>query len=562
MYVGFFSLFINLLMLVPAFYMLQIYDRVVGTGSTSTLVFLTLLMLLLMATMGGLDWVRSRILVRVGTRLDALLSGRLYDASFKVALQSGGATTSAQPLQDLNGLRGFLTGPSLFAFFDAPWLPIYLLVMFLFHPVIGAVGLASAVVLAIVAVANERMTSQPLAEANNLYMSASATTATNLRNAEVIESMGMLPSIRGRWEEKNRGVQYWQARASERGGVFASLSKALRMTVQSFILGVGAWLVIQQEITPGLMIAGSILLGRALAPIDQMIGAWKGFVSARGQYGRLNELLENMPEPSEKMSLPAPGGAISAEAASIAPPGTKAPVVKGVTFKIRPGDIVGIIGQSAAGKSTLARGILGIWPTMGGAIRIDGAESSSYKREELGPYIGYLPQDIELFDGTINENIARFGDMEPERVVQAAKTAGVHDMILHLPEGYDTVIGQSGGVLSGGQRQRIGLARALYGEPSIVVLDEPNSNLDDLGEKALMAAIDSLKQRACTTLIISHQLSVLAHVDKLLLMAAGSVAAFGPREEVLKHMKAARAQAQTQAATGRQVSQPTQTSKG
>jgi ATP-binding cassette subfamily C protein EexD len=568
LYVGFFSLFVNLLMLVPAFYMMQMYDRVVNTGSTTTLLVLTLLMLLLMATMGSLDWVRSRILVRVGTRIDSLLGGRLHDASFRLSLESGGSGASAQPLSDLNGLRGFLTGPAIFAFFDAPWLPIYLLVMFFFHPLIGTVGLISAIVLATIAVANERMTSQLLAEASNHNMSAHLATNTNLRNAEVIESMGMLPSIRGRWEDKNRKVQYWQARASERGGLFTATSKALRMTVQSLILGVGAWLVIQQEISPGLMIAGSILLGRALAPIDQMIGAWKGFVAARGQYARLDDLLEKLPEKGEKMSLPAPGGTISAEGASIAPPGTKAPVVKGVSFKILPGDTVGIIGPSASGKSTLARGVLGIWPTMGGAIRIDGAESASYKREELGPYIGYLPQDIELFDGTINENIARFGEVEPEKVVQAAKDAGVHEMILRLPEGYDTVIGQSGGVLSGGQRQRVGLARALYGQPVIVVLDEPNSNLDDQGEKALMKTMALLKQRGCTTLVISHQMGLLAHVDKLILMAGGNLAAFGPRDEVIKQIKNASAQAQTKARSqgaavpADQNKQPTPISKG
>jgi ATP-binding cassette subfamily C protein EexD len=340
------------------------------------------------------------------------------------------------------------------------------------------------------------------------------------------------------------------------------------MTVQSLILGVGAYLVIRQEITPGLMIAGSILLGRALAPIDQMIGAWRGFVAARGQYGRLNELLEAMPAPEEKMSLPAPEGAVSAENASIIPPGAKTAVVRRVTFRIAAGEIVGIIGQSAAGKSTLARGILGIWPTATGAIRIDGAESSSYRREELGPCVGYLPQDIELFNGTINENIARFGEVDAERVVEAARNAGVHEMILRLPEGYDTVIGQSGGVLSGGQRQRVGLARALYGNPALVVLDEPNSNLDDEGEKALMQTMEHLRSNGVTTLVISHQMKLLSRVDKLLLMAAGSVAAFGPRDEVLGRIKTLQAQAAAksregaQAGVGQAANRPTSISKG
>jgi ATP-binding cassette subfamily C protein EexD len=543
LYVGFFSLFINLLMLVPAFYMLQVYDRVVATGSTSTLLMLTLLMFFLLGTMGSLEWVRSRILVRVGTKIDTLLGTRLYDVSFKQSLFTGGAQATAQPLQDLNGLRNFLTGASIFAFFDAPWLPVYLLVMFVFHPLIGFIGLVSAIILAAVAIANEKMTGPLLALANKENAVASAATVKNLRNAEVIESMGMLPKIRGRWEEQNRKTQFWQASASERAGIFQSVSKTFRLFVQSFILGVGAYLAIQQEITPGLMIAGSILLGRALAPIDQMIGAWKGFVMARSQYNRLNELLDKVPPTPERMSLPAPSGVISAQGATITPPGAPGPVVKGATFQINAGEVVGIIGPSAAGKSTLARGILGIWPTVSGAIRIDGAESFSYNREELGPHIGYLPQDIELFDGTVSENIARFGDVDAEQVVQAAQDAGVHDMILRLPEGYDTTIGQSGGVLSGGQRQRVGLARALYGKPSIVLLDEPNSNLDDQGEQALKAAIETLKANGCTTLLITHRLSVLSQVKNLMLMNEGLVVAYGPRDDVLKKLQALQAKA-------------------
>tara|TARA_R110001592_G_C13192961_1_gene753491 strand:- start:46429 stop:48186 length:1758 start_codon:yes stop_codon:yes gene_type:complete len=544
-YVGVFSLFINLLMLVPTFYMLQLYDRVVATGSGSTLIVLTVIMLFLMATMGGLEWVRSRILVRVGTRIDSLLGGRLYNVSFKRALLTGGARANTQPLQDLNGVKSFLTGNSIFAFFDAPWLPIYLLVMFMFHPWIGMIGLVAAIILAAVAIANEVFTSKPLAEATTHNVEATTTTATNLRNAEVIESMGMLGKFRSRWEEKHRKVQYWQAIASDRGGAFTSFSKTFRLTVQSLVLGMGAYLVIQQQITPGLMIAGSVLLGRALSPIDQMIGAWKGFVSARAQYHQLNTLLDAIPEGSSAMSLPAPKGEVTAENAVVAPPGAKAAVLKGINFKIQAGDAVGVIGPSAAGKSTLARSILGIWPTAAGSMRIDGAESSSYEREELGPYIGYLPQDIELFDGSISENIARFGDVDAEMVVQAARDAGVHDMILHLPEGYDTLIGQSGGVLSGGQRQRIGLARALYGNPSLIVLDEPNSNLDDQGEHALRAAINSCKQKGSTLVVITHSMSLLSVVDKLMVMKDGQVVAFGARDEVLAKIQAMRNQSQS-----------------
>jgi ATP-binding cassette subfamily C protein EexD len=402
------------------------------------------------------------------------------------------------------------------------------------------------------------MTRDVLAKASKESIASSAANTKNLRNAEVIESMGMLSNIRGKWEERNRKVLFLQAKASDRAGIFTAVSRTFRVSVQSLILGVGAYLAIQQEISGGLMIAGSILLGRALSPIDQMIGAWKGFVTARSQYHRLNELLQKIPPSPERMSLPAPSGAISAERAFITPPGAQAPVVKGVSFQIQPGEIVGIIGPSAAGKSTLARGILGIWPTASGAIRIDGAESASYNREELGPHVGYLPQDIELFDGTISENIARFGEEDADKVVQAAKDADVHDMILRMPNGYDTAIGQSGGALSGGQRQRIGLARALYDNPSIVVLDEPNSNLDDQGERALNTAIELLKQKGCTALMITHRVSVLSHVQKLMFMNDGLVVAFGPRDDVFQQMKSFR----TQTIAGSQPNQPAQISKG
>lgn len=536
--VGVFSLFINLLMLVPAFYMLQVYDRVVTSGSLVTLTMLTLIAMFLLGTMGSLELVRSRVLVRVSARLNELLGGRLYDLSFRRALLSGGAQATAQPLSDINGLRQYISGNGLFAFFDAPWLPIYLLIMFLFHPMMGVLGLVAALILIAIAVANEKVTSPPLAQANSEQMMASNTTSTNLRNAEVVESMGMLPQLRSRWADRNQKVIYWQAVASDHAGSFTAVSKTLRLAVQSLALGLGAYLVVKQEISPGTMIAGSILLGRALSPVDQMIGAWKGFVAARGQYARLNELLEKMPPRKDPMPLPPPEGSVVADGATIVPPGSRTPVVLGASFAIAPGEIVGLIGPSASGKSTLARAILGIWPTANGTVRIDGAESASYSREELGQHIGYLPQDVELFDGTVSENIARFGEVDPEAVVQAARDAGVHDMILHLPEGYDTTIGQSGGVLSGGQRQRLGLARALYGHPSLVVLDEPNSNLDEQGEAALKTALATLRAKGCTVIIITHRTSILSQVDKLILMHEGKVVDVGPRDTVLANLKA------------------------
>jgi ATP-binding cassette subfamily C protein EexD len=528
-----FSLFVNFLMLAPAFYMLQVYDRVVSSGSTSTLLMLTLIFIMLMATMGSLEWVRARILVRQGTKIDTLLSERLFNASFRQALFSGGSAASTQPLDDLSGLRQFLSGNSLFAFFDAPWIPIYLLVMYLFHPIFGLIGVVSALVLATMTVLNEKATRGLLDQASLEQVVSRNYVNTNVRNAEVIESMGMLGNIRNRWAEKNNRVLYWQGLASDRQGTFVSVSKSLRVTVQSLTLGTGAYLAINQEISPGLMIAGSILLGRALAPIDQMIGAWKGFVTARTQYRRMEEVLEKTPADPERMQLPSPQGAIQAEAATIIPPGSRITAVAGASFTINPGEIVGIIGPSASGKSSLARGILGIWPTSRGSIRLDGAESFKLDREEFGPHLGYLPQDIELFEGTVSENIARFGEIDPEKVVAAARQAGVHEMILQLANGYDTLLGPSGAGLSGGQRQRLGLARAMYGNPTLIVLDEPNSNLDESGEKALSDAIDEMRTHQSTVVIITHRMNILSRVDHLMVMKDGAVVAFGPRDKIL-----------------------------
>lgn len=548
--VGFFSLFVNFLMLVPSFYMLQVYDRVIGSGSESTLVMLTLILILLLATMGALEWVRSRIMVRISTRLDTLLGGRLYDASFKQALYSGGMNASAQPLNDMTGLRQFLTGNGLFAFFDAPWLPVYLAVMFMFHPWFGWFAVLCALVLIALAWANERLTNQSLKDANKENIAATAFTNKNLRNAEVVESMGMLPQLRRRWQEKNNRVLELQGVASDRAGSITAISKTTRMLVQSLILGLGAYLALEQEISPGLMIAGSILLGRALAPIDLMIGSWKGFSAARGQYERLNELLAKIAAEPDRMSLPAPQGELSAESLMVTPPGSQQPVIRGVSFRVAVGESVGIIGPSGAGKSTLARALLGIWPASHGKVRLDGADVFTWKRDELGPYIGYLPQDIELFEGSISENIARFGEVDPVAVVEAAKLAGVHELILRLPQGYDTVIGASGGGLSGGQRQRIGLARAVYGQPKLIVLDEPNSNLDDQGERALALAMQQLKAAGTTLFVITHRTSVLGAVDKLMVLRDGALAMFGPRDQVLVELQKAQQAAVAQPATG------------
>lgn len=539
-----FSLVINILQLVPTIYMLQLYDRVVPTGNHSTLVMLTLIMMVLFVTMGTLEWVRSQILVRVSTRLETLLNERLFKVAYKQALYTGGQRASSQPLDDLTALRQFMTGNGLFAFFDAPWLPIYIALMFVFHWMYGWMAVGTAIMLIIVAIVQEKATSKMLGEANNLAMAGRGLVNKNLRNAEVIESMGMLNNIQKRWLKGTNQVLVLQATASSRAGLISATSKLIRLSSQSLILAVGAYLVIENEITSGLMIGGSVLLGRALAPIDIVIGSWKGFIAARGQYSRLNDMLRQIPADPERMSLPTPEGSFQFESAVVAPPGAKQAVLKGITLNIAKGDVVGVIGPSGAGKSTFARALLGIWPCNQGKIRLDGADVFTWNREELGPHIGYLPQDIELFEGTISENIARFGDMDPEKVVLAAKMADVHNLILHLPEGYDTMIGASGGNLSGGQRQRVGLARALYGEPNIVVLDEPNSNLDEVGEAALGNAIQRLKQKQTTIIIITHRNNVLANVDKLLILNDGLVSAYGPKEQVIAHLQQQQAQAQ------------------
>ncbi|MDQ7914283.1 type I secretion system permease/ATPase [Pseudomonas sp. 102515] len=536
--VGFFGFFINILLLAPSFYMLEVYDRVVSSRSVTTLVMLTILIIILMSTYGALEWVRSRIMIRVSAQLDLKLGPRVFEASFKQALYSNGARSSAQPISDLAGLRQFLTGSGLFAFFDVPWLPIYIGVMFFFHPWFGWLTLVGALVAIALALANEKATGKRLAEANREQVSVLNITSKGLRNAEVVESMGMQGHLRDRWRKHSFAVLALQGRASELGGTVSNVSRTWRLLLQSFVLGLGAYLVINNEITPGLMTAASLLVGRALAPVDQMIGNWKGFVAAREQYARLNEIFKNVPPTPERMSLPAPKGDLLVEQIVVTPPGAHGPVLKGISFRAPPGASVGVLGASAAGKSTLARALLGIWPAQSGKVRLDGADMFQLDRAAVGPYLGYLPQDIELFEGSIGENIARFGEVDAAKVVEAAQMAGVHEMILRLPQGYDTVIGAHGGVLSGGQRQRIGLARALYGDPKLVILDEPNSNLDDVGERALGEALIKLKQKGTTLFIITHRVSALAYVDNLLVLSEGQIVMSGARDQVLAQLKA------------------------
>ncbi len=560
-----FSLFINILMIVPAIYMLQVYDRAVGSGSQSTLLMLTLIMVFLLASMGALDWVRGQIMVRAGNKIHELLGERVFKASFRQSLQSGGMKSSPQSVNDLIGVRQFLTGPGLNAFFDAPWIPIYIIIMWLFHTYFGVLALLSCAILGGLTYINQRMTGKQLAEANQEAMWANNYTTRNLRNAEVIESMGMMNDVADRWLVKNQKVLQLQSDASDTAGGLTATSKSLRIMLQSIALGLGAYLAINMEISPGMMIAGSILLGRALAPVDQLVGGWKNFQNSREQFFRLDALLEANPPDKERMELPEPEGALSVEGIAVAPPGSRTPVLRGVSFALEPGTSVAVIGPSAAGKSSMARAILGIWPVLTGAVRLDGASMSKWDRTQLGPHVGYLPQDIELFDGTISENICRFGQINSEKIVNAARLAGVHEMILRLPEGYDTVIGQAGGALSAGQRQRIGLARTVYGNPKLVVLDEPNSNLDDSGEAALRDALAQLKALGTTLLIISHRPTVLSSVDKILILKEGQVAEFDDASVILQKVQQnqqAQLQAQARANTVQTVSVPSTTSGG
>ncbi|CAI8978894.1 Alkaline protease secretion ATP-binding protein AprD [Pseudomonas sp. IT-P258] len=548
MSVGFFSLFINALMLVPTFYMLQVYGRVVTGGSLATLAMLTIILIFLLVTQGLLEWVRSRIMIRVGTRLDVLLSHDVYRSSFKRALDSGGADSSAQPLSDLTGLRQFMAGNGLFAFFDAPWLPIYIAVLFLFHPWYGWMAIGCAVVLLMLAYINEQLTGKVLAEANKESIGATLQTTRNLRNAEVIESMGMLDSLISRWSLRQKNVLLLQSRASDRSGIITTISKTFRVLVQSLILGLGAYLAVSHEISPGLVIAGSVLLGRALAPLDLIIGSWKGFIAARSQYARLNSVFDQQKAEPERMQLPAPIGHVTVENLTLGAPGSKTPIIKGIGFSAPAGTMIGIVGSSASGKSTLAKALMGVWKPRDGVVRLDTADIASWDKSELGQYLGYLPQDIELFEGSISDNIARFGVVDSSKVVLAARTAGVHEMILMLPDGYDTVIGAGGINLSGGQRQRIGLARAIYGSPRLIVLDEPNAHLDEVGERALALALQQIKLTGATVFVIAHRTSILAQLDRLLVMNAGKISLYGPRDQVIAQLGAQPLSAQQKSA--------------
>ena len=531
--VGIYSAVINLLMLVPPLYMLQVYDRVLASGNTTTLLLLTLMAVGLLALMGALEYVRSLVVIQIGERMDERLGERAYTAAFERGLAGQGAQ-AGQATRDLDSLRQFITGNAIFAFFDAPWFPLYLLVMFLFHPWIGCLALAGAVLLVGLAWLNERLSQPPLREAGGLSVQAASTAEAQLRHAEAIEAMGMLGALSRRWARLHGGFVALQGLASERTALITAASKSLRVALQSLVLGLGAWLAVGGAISPGTMIAGSILMGRVLGPIDQVINAWRQWSSTRLAYQRLAALLEAHPARETGMALPAPRGEVAVEAVSAMPPGGRKPTLVQNDVRLAPGDTLGVVGPSGSGKSTLARLLVGVWRPQVGTVRLDGAAIQYWDKAQLGPHIGYLPQDVELFAGSVAENIARFAEPDSAQVITAAKAAGVHELILSLPQGYDTPLGDGGVGLSGGQRQRIGLARALYGPPSLVVLDEPNANLDDAGEQALLAALQWLRERKATVVLITHRPQVLKATTHLLALKGGRQARFGPTQEVLQ----------------------------
>lgn len=529
-----FSGVINLLMLVPSIYMMQVFDRVLASRNETTLLMLTLIVLGLFMMSSLLEWIRGRVMIRMSAGFDMKLGERLFGAAFERNLSERGANP-AQVLNDLTTLRQFITGPGLIALFDAPWFPIYLAVAFMFHGWLGWFATAGITLLIFLAIWNELVTRQSLAEANQLSVAASGYVNNTLQHAEVIQALGMLPVLRQRWARLQQRIIATQAVASERSGRISALTRFVRMTWQALALGLGAVLVLENEISSGAMIAVSILLGRAMAPVEQAIGSWKSLGGAKTSYERLCRLLEEFPQELPRMALPPPSGALRLDQVAVTPPGAERPVVNGVSFSLAKGEVMAVVGPSASGKSSLARALVGIWPVSKGAVRLDEADVGQWSREALGPYLGYMPQDVELFDGTVAENIARFGEIDSARVIEAARMAGIHEMVLHLPKGYDSPLGGAGGVkLSGGQKQRVGLARALYGNPVLIVLDEPNSNLDEAGEAALVVSIKALKAAGSTVVLVTHRPNVLGVVDKLLLLKDGAVQMFGPRDQVLR----------------------------
>ncbi|RWK42957.1 MAG: type I secretion system permease/ATPase [Mesorhizobium sp.] len=525
---------VNVLALTGSFFMLQVYDRVIPGRSVPTLVGLAVFASTLFVFQGVLELIRSRLLVRIGMALDARLSGQVYAALMRLPLRTKLAGDGLQSLRDLDQVRSFMSSAGPTALFDLPWMPLYLAICFLFHFWIGMTALAGVVILFSLTLLAEIRTREPARKANSQAAARNTLAEATRRNVEVLQAMGFGSRIAERWSGINADYLGTNATASDLAGTLGAISKILRMMLQSGILAIGAYLVIHQQATGGIMIASSIMMSRALAPIELAIAHWRGFVTARQAWARLAQLLLLLPETTTSVSLPTPKSALSVESINITPPGERRMVVQDASFALEKGVGLGIVGPSASGKSSLVRAIAGIWLPVRGTVRLDGATLDQWSPEELGKHVGYLPQDVQLFDGTIAENIARFEPQAPsDKILAAARAAGVHDLVIHLPEGYETRVGEAGSALSAGQRQRVALARALYGDPFLVILDEPNSNLDAEGEAALTMAIQGVRARGGIAIVVAHRPSALASLDQVLVMANGRIQAFGPKNEIL-----------------------------
>ena len=553
---GVFSLVINLLMLTGPLFMLQVYDRVLTSGSVPTLTALVVLVSILYGLYGFLEFIRARVMMRVGRSLDENLRARVFDIVSLHALK-GDPKVRLTPVADLLTLRQFLSGPGPFSFFDMPWAPIYLAVIFMLHPVLGLASTVAVVLLAVLALINNRLVREPAAEAQKAVAQAQVISEESLRNAELASVLGMTDNLKERWSARQQEALDAQTEASDRGGLVSVTSRTLRLMFQSGILALGALLAIQQEISPGSMIAASIIMARALAPVEQAVAHWQSFAAFRSAWGRLSMLIRQTPEPAEPMPLPNPTGALETQGLTAFAPESDRPIIYNINFAVEPGTGLGIIGPTGAGKSTLARALVGAWPRIKGKVQLDGADIRQWNPVLLGRHVGYLPQEVELFEGTLAENISRFmPDAQPDGIVAAAKQAAVHQMIVRLPDGYNTRVGAGGHRLSAGQLQRIGLARAMYGDPTLIILDEPNANLDAEGEAALVQAVMNARRRGATVIVVAHRPSALAAIDMLLMMKDGQQVAFGPKDEVLAKVLNQRQQAGAPAAAAAGANPP------
>jgi PrtD family type I secretion system ABC transporter len=532
--VGVMSCMINLLYLTGSLFMLEVYDRVLPSRSVPTLVGLVILAGGLYIAQGVLDLIRGRILGRIGTALDEALNARVFETIVRLPLMVGGRNEGLQPLRDLDNIRSFLgsAGPS--AFFDLPWLPFYLAICFAFHVMIGLTALVGAIILITLTVVTEFMSRAPAREALGLAARRNDLATASRRNAEVLVAMGMTGRLTRRWSAANENYLAGNQRASDVTGGLGAIAKVMRMMLQSAVLGVGAYLVIHQEATGGIIIAGSILSARALAPVDLAIAHWKSFMAARQSWSRLNRLLASLPALGTPTLLQDPSNRLSVENLTLAPPGDQKIIVQDVTFAVEAGTGLGVIGPSGSGKSSLVRALVGVWQPLRGKVRLDGAALDQWSSDVLGRHIGYLPQDVELFSGSVAQNISRFDpEANSESIIAAAKEAGVHEMIIKMRDGYDTQIGEQGTSLSAGQAQRVALARALYGDPFLIVLDEPNSNLDTEGDEALTRAVRAARERGAIVVVVAHRPIGIEAVDQLLVLKDGRMQAFGPKEQVL-----------------------------